>query len=390
MPQQLIPRNATEFVHEAMERFPAVGIVGPRQCGKSTLVRDLLFGDRDDVRVLDLERPRDLSRLERAEDYLESLGALTVVLDEVQVRPELFAVLRPLIDADRRPGRFVLLGSASPELVRGANESLAGRITYYELTPLRLTELPTTVSPQRHWVRGGYPESLFAVEDEGSLAWRDGYLETYVTKDLPAVYPLEQPAVMRRLLRMLAGQHGELLNLSNIARALGVAQPTVRRYVDLLTSSFLVRQLPPYAVNVKKRLVKSPKAYLRDSGLLHALLDIETVGALRDSVAIGASFEGYVVEEIASVVSPRARLYFYRTHSGNEVDLVVIGRSGRMACVEVKVGSAPVLTRGFYSALDDLGPEVTYVVAQVDEPYPKGDRVEVVPLGVVLERLRGW
>lgn len=274
--------------------------------------------------------------------------------------------------------------------MRGASESLAGRITYHELTPLRLTELPENFGQGAHWIRGGYPESLFAPDEEASLGWRDSYLETYVTKDLPAVYPLEQPAVLRRLLRMLAGQHGELLNLSNLARALGVAQPTVRRYVDLLTGSFLLRQLPPYSVNVKKRLVKSAKAYLRDSGLLHALLDVESKSALRDSVAIGASFEGYVIEEIAAVVSPRARLHFYRTHSGNEVDLVVIGRSGRMACVEIKVGSAPVLTRGFYSALEDLGPEVTYVVAQVEEGYPKGERVEVVPLGVALERLRGW
>ena len=390
MPPSLLPRNATSRIRQALDRFPVVGIIGPRQCGKSTLVRDLLFGERTDVRILDLERQRDLARLERAEDYLESLAGQTVVIDEVQVRPDLFRVLRPLVDDRRRPGRFVLLGSASPELVRGASESLAGRITYIELTPFRLSELPPAIPQLRHWVRGGYPDALLAIDDEASLAWRDSYLEAYVTKDLPNIYPLEQPAVLRRLLRMLAGQHGELLNLSNLARALGVAQPTVRRYVDLLTGSFIVRQLAPYAVNVKKRLVKSPKAYLRDSGLLHASLDIVSAEQLRDSVAIGASFEGYVIEEIAAAVSPRARLYFFRTHSGNEVDLVVIGHDGRMACVEVKVGSTPVLTRGFYSALDDLGPEVTYVVAQVDEPYPKGDRIEVVPLAVALERLRGW
>lgn len=386
----LVDRSVHKLVLRKLAAFPVVGIVGPRQVGKTTLVREQLFAVDDAVTYLDLENPRDLLRLDEGYDFLESRAAQTVVIDEVQVRPELFTRLRPLVDADRRPGRFVLLGSASPTLIRGASESLAGRVSYCELSPLTLDELPDERVRARHWLRGGYPAALLTPDDEGSFDWRVDYLETYITRELPALGAVGQVDTLRRLCRMLAAQQGELLNQSTLARSLGTSQPTVRAYVDLLERSFLVRRLRPYAVSVRKRLVKSPKVYVRDSGLLHALARVETAAQLRDDIAVGASWEGYVVEQIANVVSPRAEVYFYRTQAGAEIDLVIIGRRGRMACVEVKLSSAPKLTRGFYNALEDLGPERTFVVATVAEPFRLAAGVEVCTLTRALDELAGW
>ena len=370
--------------------FPVLGIVGPRQVGKTTLVRRQLFGDDEQVTYLDLENPRDLRRLDEAFDYLESRADHTVVIDEVQVRPDLFRLLRPLVDADRRPGRFVLLGSASPTLMRGASESLADRVSYVELAPLGLMELADPGHRAAHWLRGGYPDALFAPDDAASLDWRVDYLEAYVTRELPALGATANVDAMRRLVAMLGGQQGALLNQSDLARSLGVSQPTVRNYVALLEQSFLVRRLTPYFVNVGKRLVKAPKVYLRDSGLLHAVVGLEDATQLRDHIVVGASWEGYVVEQIAHVVSPRSALHFYRTQAGAEMDLVIVGRRGRLACVEVKFSSSPVLTKGFYHAREDLGPERTIVVAPVGERYLGARGVEVMGLGDALGELGGW
>ena len=402
---ELLPRAITERLQMALRRFPVVGIVGPRQVGKTTLVREQLFVGRADVRFLDLENPRDRRLLDEPYDYLESLSGLTVVIDEVQLMPELFALLRPLVDADRRPGRFVLLGSASPRLMRDASESLAGRIQYTELAPISRVELGARTDDvrtddartddgrtggERHWLRGGYPDALLAADASASYDWREAYLRTYVTRELPALGSVGQPETLRRLLRMLAAQQGDLFNQSAYARSLGISQPSVRSYVDLLTQSFLVAQLPPYHANVRKRLVKTPKVYVRDAGLLHVLNRIEDAGQLRDSLIVGASWEGYVVEQVRAVVSNRAELFFYRTAAGAEIDLVIVGRRGRVACVEVKFSSAPALTRGFYNAREDVAPERTYVVGLTAERYSRAGGVAVLGLDEALAELTGW
>ena len=373
--------------------FPAVGLVGSRQVGKTTFVREGLPpdpGGREDVYV-DLENPRDAAMLQDPLDYLERRSDKRIIIDEVQLRPDLFSVLRPVIDADRRPGRFVLLGSASPSLIRGASESLAGRIGYIELTPLTRAETQDydELAPA-HWLRGGYPSSLLASSAEDSELWRLNYLEAYITRELPLLAPVLLPNVMRTLLSMLAGQQGDLVNFSALSRAIGVLQATVKSYLKILEQSYLLRVLPPYAVDVRKRLVKAPKIYIRDSGLLHALLGIDDEDQLTSSVAVGGSWEGYAVEQIISSLSSRVRAYFYRTHAGAELDLVLEGRRGRLAVVEVKRSSAPKLSRGFYNARTDLGPELSLVVAPVSESYSLGDGVEVVSLGMAQELLEGW
>ena len=323
-------------------------------------------------------------------DYLEARATKTVVIDEVQLQPELFSLLRPLVDADRRPGRFVLLGSASPSLMRGDNESLAGRVSYSELTPIARHEIDDPRLLQRHWLCGGYPLALLGDDLEYSFDWRVEYLESYVTRELPELGSVGQPETLRRLLRMLGAQQGELLNQSGLARALGTSQPTVRNYVDLLERSFLIRQLRPYFVNVRKRLVKSPKVYVRDSGLLHALGRVSTEGQLLDVMLRGGSWEGYVIEQVAAVVHPRSELFFYRTQAGAEIDLVVVGQRGQLACVEVKLNSSPQLTKGFYIAREDLGPERSFVVAPVEERYLLSAGVEAISLDGVLGELAGW
>lgn len=370
--------------------FPAVGIIGPRQAGKTTFVRRQLLEGRRDVVELDLEDPRDRAKLSDPIDYLERRADQTVVLDEVQLMPELFSVLRPLIDANRRPGRFILLGSASPGLIRGASESLAGRIAYAELTPLVLPELRDQALRDAHWLRGGYPDSLLSPTAAGSEDWRANYLETYITKELPSLGNVGNAGVLRRMLSMIAGQQGELVNRANFARALGVSEGTVRNHFDLVEQSFIVRVLPPYFVDVKKRLVKAPKAYIRDSGLLHFLAGVEDENQLRASVTGGGSWEGYVIEQLLSVVSPYTKAYFYRTHAGAEIDLVLVGRRGRIAAVEVKLSSSPTLARGFHTAREDLGPELTIVVANVTERYGLGNGVEAMDLSSALDVLADW
>ena len=386
----MIQRILRERAQGLLASFPALGIIGPRQAGKTTFARHQLLDERADVILLDLEDPRDRAKLSDPIDFFERRAARTIILDEVQLMPELFSILRPLIDADRRPGRFILLGSASPELIRGASESLAGRIAYAELTPLALPELRERGLRELHWLRGGYPPSLLAPTATGSEDWRANYLETYITKELPSLGSVGNASALRRMLSMIAGQQGELVNRANFARALGISESTVRGYFVLLEQSFIVQILPPYYVNVKKRLVKAPKAYIRDSGLLHFLAGIEDENQLRASVTGGGSWEGYVIQQLLSVVSPYTKAYFYRTHAGAEIDLILVGRRGRIAAVEIKLSSSPVLARGFHTAREDLGPEVTIVVANVTERYGLGNGVEAMDLNAALAVLEGW
>ena len=373
----MIERRIQSALARSLTRFPAVALLGPRQAGKTTLAQQIADTHAASL-YLDLERPSDLAKLADPEGFLSHCANRLVVLDEIQHAPELFAVLRALIDIDRRPGRFLLLGSASPILLQQASESLAGRIVFHELAPFDLSELaPDRAALPKLWLRGGYPLSWLAPDDETSFAWREAFIATHLERDIPSFGIRIPGATLRRFWLMLAHNHGQLWNASRIAASMGVSPPAVQRYLDILEQTYMLRRLPPLLTNLGKRLVKSPKAYLRDSGLLHALLGIRSMEDMYGHPIAGASWEGWVVEQIAQLLAPDWRLYFYRTAAGAEIDVVAESGRRRLA-FEIKFSSAPALSRGFWTGLEDLKPERAFVIAPVESGYPLADHVEVI------------
>ena len=335
--------------------------------------------------ILDLERASDRAALQQPELFFAAHRDRLLILDEVQLAPVLFAALRPEIDADRRAGRFLLLGSASGDLLRQSGESLAGRVSYVELTPLLVAELPVAelVDLQRLWLRGGFPLSYLARDDEASYAWRQDFIRTFLQRDLPGMGVRVPAETLRRFWQMLAHLQGQLFNASQLGMSLGgVSHSTAGRYLDVLVDTMMVRRLQPHLVNVGKRLVKSPKVYLRDSGVLHALLGVATVRDLQGHPVAGASWEGFVVEQVAAALPSDAQLGFYRTAAGTELDLV-IEQGTRKVGVEIKFSSAPKPTKGFWQALQDLQVDRAYVVAPVTRRYPLAEGVQVIPVGEV-------
>jgi uncharacterized protein len=374
----MINRRLYPIVEHALEQFPAVALLGPRQAGKTTLARTIA-ATRADSLYLDLERPSDLAKLAEPELFLSRHADHLVVLDEIQRRPELFSILRALIDDNRRPGRFLLLGSASPQLLKQSSESLAGRIAFHELSPFDVSEIqPTFAELSSFWLRGGYPLSWLAETDEASAAWRESFILTHLERDIPAFGIRVPGTTLRRFWQMLAHLHGQMWNASRLASGFGVSAPTVQHYLDILEATYMVRRLPPLHANLSKRLVKSPKIYLRDSGLLHALLGIHSIEELAGHPVVGASWEGWVLEQIAQLLPPPWQLSFYRTAAGAEVDIVA-ERGNQRIGFEIKFSSAPTLSRGGWSAVDDLRLEQVYVIAPVKTGYPLSQNVEVIP-----------
>ena len=374
----MLNRRLYPIIEHALKQFSAVALLGPRQAGKTTLARTIAATRADSV-YLDLERPSDLAKLTDPELFLSRYADHLVVLDEIQRRPELFSILRSLIDDNRRPGRFLLLGSASPQLLKQASESLAGRISSHELSPFDVSEVqPTFEELPSFWLRGGYPLSWLAKTDEASAAWRESFIVTHLERDIPAFGIRVPGTTLRRFWMMLAHLHGQMWNASRLASGFGVSAPTVQHYLDILEATYMVRRLPPLHVNLSKRLVKSPKIYLRDSGLLHALLGLSSLENLAGHPVVGASWEGWVLEQIAQLLPSPWQLSFYRTAAGAEVD-VVAERGNKKIGFEIKFSSAPTLSRGFWSAVDDLRLEQVYVIAPVKTGYPLGQNVDVVP-----------
>jgi uncharacterized protein len=378
MPIPYLSRTAEKDVIRLSANFPAVAIVGPRQVGKTSLAKYLAALWVEPSVYLDLENPADLNKLSDPALFLEPLRHQTVILDEVQRVPALFPILRGLIDRHRTPKRFILLGSASPELIRDASESLAGRIAYYELSPLSYTEVAHLTDYRTHWLRGGFPESLFAPDEHSSAEWRDYFIQTYLERDLPQLGLSVNPLLTRRLWTMLAHWNGNLLNFDALGNSLGITGPTVRRYLDFFESSYLVRRIQPWYLNIPKRIVKSPKAYIRDTGILHALLAIGTFEQLQGHPVVGASWEAYVVKEIAAMLPPRHELCFYRTQDGTEADLVIVKAGVPDILVEIKYSSAPAVTKSMHIAAADLQTRRHVIVAPVAESYPLRDSFEVL------------
>ena len=377
-----VPRPALlQRIREALRQNPVAAIIGPRQCGKTTLARQIVAGESH--AYFDLEAPSDLERLKEPMTALEPLRGL-VVVDEVQRKPELFPVLGVLADRPRTPARFLLLGSASPDLMRDSSESLAGRVAFVDMAGFNLAETGAEAL-RTLWWRGGFPRSFLAESDPASRAWRDNFIVTFLERDIRN-FGVQVPAMtLRRLWNMLAHYHGQIWNASDISRSLGESHPTVKRHLDILTGALMVRQLPPWFENLGKRQVKSPKVYLRDSGLLHELLGVESFARLEGHPKLGASWEGFVIEEVLRVTGER-QAYFWGTHSGNELDLLVFV-NGRRIGIEVKYSDAVSLTKSMHVALSDLKLERLLVVHPGAQSYPLGEKAEAVSIAALREKL---
>jgi predicted AAA+ superfamily ATPase len=368
------------MVRTALGRAPVVVLSGPRQCGKTTLARQFLSSDS--VNYFDLEDPADVARLDEPMTALRSLDGL-VVIDEVQRRPDLFSVLRVLADREGSPARFLILGSASGDLLRQTAESLAGRAERITMSGFTIEEVGSDSSSQL-WRRGGFPRSYLAASERDSVAWRDQFILTLLERDLPQ-WGVRVPAIaLRRFWSVLAHYHGQTWSAAESARALGASESTVRRYLDLLTDAFMIRQLQPFHANLSKRQVKSPKIYVRDSGLLHELLGIDSEKALLTNPKVGASWEGFALEQVLST-EPHDEAFFWATHQGAEMDLV-LRRGSTLLGVEFKRSDAPKVTKSIRIALTDLELDRVAIIYPGEKRYPLADNVEVVPLSELAQR----
>jgi predicted AAA+ superfamily ATPase len=387
----LVQRVATHQVEDALRRQAAVALIGPRQVGKTTLA--LQIGEARDALYLDLEDPDDRNRLANPVLFLENVEDRLVILDEIHRMPELFQQLRGVIDKGRRKGRgkgrFLILGSASIDLLRQSGESLAGRIAYVDLGPFSPLEIDDSrQAREKLWLRGGFPDSYLAKDDSDSLALRKDFIRTYLERDVPMFGPRIPATTLERLWTMLAHRQGALLNASQLARALEVSTQSVTRYIDLLCDLLLLRRLPPLNVNVGKRLVKSPKTYVRDSGLVHALLGIESLEQLAGHPVVGMSWEGYVLESLLSVLPWRSSAFFYRTSAGAEMDLVIEHGDETRWAVEIKRSLSAKVERGFHLAYQDLKPERAFLVHAGEDRYPVSETLEAISVRELMETLR--
>ena len=358
----------------ALGRSRVVAIIGPRQSGKTTLARQ--FVRPDSVNYFDLEDPVSLARLEQPLTALQDLRDL-VVIDEIQRRPDLFPILRVLADREGLPARFLILGSASPELIRSSSESLAGRMETISISGFSLAEVGIDAM-QEHWLRGGFPLSFLADNDIDSFAWRKNFVQTFLERDLPRWGVQIPTGNLLRFWTMISHYHGQVWNAAELARSMGVSEPTVRRYLDILQDVFMVRILQPWHTNLKKRQVKSPKIYFRDSGLLHSLLGIRTPQDLQTHPKSGASWEGYAIEEAIKSIEPD-EVYFWGTHNGAEIDLLLL-KNGRRFGLECKRVDAPRLTPSMQIAIEDLQLDRLVVIYPGEWYYPLGEKVTAVPL----------
>lgn len=378
---EYIKRAVADKVISYLDNFPAVAILGPRQAGKSTLAKNIVSNFAGAI-YLDLETASDRQKVSNPEIFFERYKNNLICLDEIQRAPELFTSLRGIIDTNAGNGQFLILGSASQDLIRQSSESLAGRIAFIELSPFLFQEIEKEGNDlYKYWTRGGFPRSYLASSDEMSFTWRENFVQTFLERDIPQLGFHIPAETLRRLWQMCAHLHGQLVNLSTLGQSLGVSHTTVRSYLDLLSQTFMIRLLSPFSANLKKRLVRSPKIYIRDSGILHALLGLESFDEIMGHHVFGASWEGLAIENIIQNF-PRWKPAFYRTSDGTELDLV-LERANKRIIFEFKASKAPELGRSFWNSIKQLEPQSAYVVAPVDEPYPIDKRVQVVPLNYI-------
>jgi predicted AAA+ superfamily ATPase len=370
-----LKRNIYNDFQEYMKIFPATGIIGPRQVGKTTFAKQMAKGNNN--LYLDLETTADREKLSDPLFFLSQFTDRCVILDEIQFMPEMFAALRGIIDADRRPGRFILLGSASPDIMRNSADTLAGRIGYLELTPFTLAEVDDM---QTLWLRGGFPLSYLAATDRASVLWRRNFIATYIQRDLGLLGLQTDVQIMDRFWRMLASMQGNLLNATDLGRSLDIRRPTVMRYIDFLEGAFVLRVLRPWFSNINKRLVKSPKIYIRDTGLLHSLLGLATTEALLNHIQLGASWEGFVIEQIAGNLKEDVQVYFYRTQQGAECDLLLEKNGQVVAAIEIKHGHHPAVSKGFRISMEDTGAKHGYIIGNGANTFKAAEGVTITNL----------
>lgn len=390
----MIPRLLSDDILEALKAMPAVALLGPRQVGKTTLAHEIAETHIDKkTSYMDLELDSDLAKLSDAESYLKRFENQLLIIDEVQLRPNLFPVLRSLIDARIRAGektaQFLLLGSASRDLLQQSSETLAGRIRYLELRPFTVPEIhaldPLGFNPEKLWFRGGFPKSYLAGTDDESWKWRSDFISSYVERDIPQM-GLQIPATrMRQFWTMLAHLHGQQVNLSDIGKSLEVSHTTMRNYLDILTDLYMVRQLQPWAGNTKKRLIKSPKVYIRDTGLLHSLLKISEFDDLLGHPVIGASWESFIIENILSRLSDKWIASYYRLSNQTEIDLILEKSHKETWAIEIKRSAAPKIKSGFHTACEDIQATKKFVVYSGTERFPMSKDVEAIGIVEFLE-----
>ena len=374
-----IERDLVNHLKKYLDIFPAVAILGPRQCGKSTLIKSL-DKNFDNIIFLDLQRESDLNQLLDPELFFESNSDKIICLDEIQLVPKLFSVLRSVIDSNRVNGKFILLGSASQDLIQQTSESLAGRIGILHLSPFLINELDylENFDLQKFWFRGGFPNSYLSKNDENSSIWIQNYIRTYIERDIPQL-GFQIPALqLRRLLTMCAHNQGQQLNLSKLAESLNLTHPTIKRYIDLLEQTFIVRTIPPFEINIKKRLIKAPKVFVRDSGILHQLLAIPNFNSLMGNPVFGSSWEGIVIENII-VNMPSWDYFFYRTATGDEIDLI-LKKGNQIIAIECKASAAPKVAKGFYRSLEVIKPNKTFIIAPTNDTYKIAETITVTGL----------
>lgn len=386
----MIQRILYNRIKDALEIFPSVAILGPRQVGKTTLAFQLTEKLNPDPVYLDLEKPSDHRKLIDPEYYLGQYMDRLVIIDEIQRVPELFTILRGLIDTRKRQGQsamqYLLLGSASKLLLKQSSESLAGRIIYTELFGFNVIEVGRS-NINKLWIRGGFPDSFLAQNNDVSFEWRESLITTYTEREILAAGLRISTDSLRRFWTMLAHNQGEQLNSARLASSLGVSNPTITRYLDLLVDLFMVRVLRPWSSNVGKRLVKAPKIYIRDSGITHSLLNIRTLDQLLGHSVSGSSWEGFVIENIASVIGHKVNMYFYRTAAGAEIDLLIELKGGALIAVEIKMSMSPTVTKSLYEAIDSINPAKTFIIYSGQEQYKIGNNIEVISLPDFLDTI---
>lgn len=376
MDSKKIIRQINTLFQEYLDLFPVTGIVGPRQVGKTTLTKEM--ANNQEFLYLDMERQADRAKLSQdAAYFLAQFKNQCVIIDEIQFMPELFNELRGIVDNDRRPGRFIILGSASPDLIRGSSETLAGRIGYLELSPFNLNEVEDL---KKLWVRGGFPDSYLAPSDKASKLWRRNFIQTYIQRDLGLLGLNTDIKLMERFWHLLASTQGALLNAQQFGRAIDVDRKTITHYINFLEGAFIIRILQPWYKNLKKRLVKSPKVYIRDTGILHSLLGLDSYESILNHIIVGNSWEGFVIEQIINSYEEERQFWFYRTHQGAECDLLIEKNGEVLAAIEIKFGTSPSVSKGFHISMEDTGAKQGFIIGNGEETYKIEEKITVTNL----------